>query len=152
MRLGAMAHALFLAALGVGCLSAQQAADDPNARPPVTKADLAIEKRAREILNSPSVWNRADNRQCPAGEKTFSLYCALEKATDEVSHEFEHRGAAMQEARFVIDDLKPHANYDHRLMNYNNDPATTFADVRKFFDLLEARIAKRLKDGPTAKK
>jgi hypothetical protein len=59
---------------------------------------------------------------------------------------FAHRGAAMQEARFVIDAIAPHNNYDHRLMGYNNDPARTFGDIRKFFDLLEAAISKRLND------
>jgi hypothetical protein len=64
-------------------------------------------QRAREILSSPDKWNRADNRRCPDGAKTVSLYCALEKAMDEVSGDFKHRGAAMQEARFVIDDVAP---------------------------------------------
>ena len=81
--------------------------DNPDARPPVTKADVRIVQRAREILNSQSEWNRADTRVCPADAKRFSLYCALEKATDEVSGKFEHRGAAMQEARFVIDEIAP---------------------------------------------
>src|ERR1700722_10127189 len=94
---------------------------------------------------SPSGWNRAGTRVCPADAKTFSLYCALEKATDEVSGKFEHRGAAMQEARFVIDDIAPHRkNYGHRLMGYNNDPATSFSDIQRVFQLLEDRIAKRL--------
>src|ERR1051325_2639812 len=53
------------------------AADDSKARPPVTKADLQIVKRAREILDSPAKWNRADNRVCPAGAKVSRLYCAL---------------------------------------------------------------------------
>lgn len=120
-------------------------AQESNVRPPVTEADVRVVQRAREILNSPAVWNRADNRKCPATQKTYSLYCALEKATEEVSKNFEHRGAAMQEARFVIDeDLAKGNHYEHRLMNYNNDPKTTFADVQKFFNLLEARIKKRL--------
>jgi hypothetical protein len=128
-----------------------QGVDDSQVRPPVTKADVQIVKRAREILDSPEKWNRADNRACPAEAKTFSLYCAIEKATDEVSGNFEHRGAAMQEARFVIDEIAPHAkSYDHRLMGYNNDPSTTFADVQKMFDLLEARIVKRLTEEPSA--
>jgi hypothetical protein len=122
---------------------AQRPADDL-VRPPVTKGDIEIVKRARKILNSSAKWNRADTRNCPASEKTFSLYCALEKATEEVSKHFEHRGAAMQEARFVIDDLAPNRNYEHRLMGYNNDPTTTFADIQKVFSLLEARIAERL--------
>jgi hypothetical protein len=121
--------------------------DDPDARPPVTKADVRIVQRAREVLNSQSKWNRADTRVCPADAKTFSLYCALEKATDEVSGKFEHRGAAMQEARFVIDEIAPNRkNYHHRLMDYNNDPTTTFADTQKFFRLLEDRITRRLRE------
>ena len=120
---------------------------DSDVRPAVTKADVRIAQRAREILNSPSKWNRSDTRVCPENAKTFSLYCALEKATAEVSGNFEHRGAAMQEARFVIDDIAPNRkNYNHRLMDYNNDPTTTFADIQKFFQLLEARVTKRLKE------
>jgi len=138
MKFGSL---LFLAA----AIHAQT--NDSEVRPPVTKADVLIAHRAGEILDSPAKWNRADNRVCPAKAKTFSLYCALEKATDEVSGKFEHRGAAMQEARFVIEDLVPDwKKYDHRLMGYNNDPKTTFADIQKLFRLLEERIAKRLKE------
>jgi len=128
--------------LPAGSLFAQ---DDSNARPPVTKADIEIARRAAQILDSPAKWNRADNRQCPAGAKTFSIYCALEMATQEVSKNFEHRGAAMQEARFVIEEVAPNLEkYQHRLMDYNNDPTTTFADVQGVFWLLEKHIAMRL--------
>ena len=80
----AVAVSMLLLTLKPQAAAAQSAAaiDDSNARPPVTKADLQIVQRAREILDSPSKWNRADNRECLAGAKTFSLYCALEKATD----------------------------------------------------------------------
>ena len=54
----------------------------------------------------------------------------------------------MQEARFVIDEIAPNRNYEHRLMGYNNDPATTFADIQRVFRLMEARIAKRLTEEP----
>ena len=122
--------------------------DDANARPPVTKTDVQIVQHARQILDSPSVWNHADTRVCPGDANTFSLYCALEKAMNEVTGKSEHRGAAMQEARFVIDEELAKGNhYDHRLKDYNNDPKTTFADVQKFFDLLQARIQKRLAEG-----
>jgi hypothetical protein len=127
--------------------SAGSVTDDPEAHPPVTKADVLIVQRARVILDSESKWNRADTRVCPADAKTFSLYCALEMATDEVSGNFEHRGAAMQEARFVIDEIAPNSkNYHHRLMDYNNDPATTFADVQRFFQILNNHVARRLKE------
>jgi hypothetical protein len=118
--------------------------DNDYVRPPVSKTDIEIVKRAQEILNSAAVWNRNDNRVCPKSAKTFSLYCALEKATDEVTAKFEHRGAAMQEARFVIEDIAPGRKYEHRLMGYNNDKRTTFADIQKVLQLLSEDIVKRL--------
>ncbi|MGB6687235.1 MAG: hypothetical protein WBE76_05275 [Terracidiphilus sp.] len=145
-----MRNSLCLAAIVVSLavsLSGQsgQTQDDSQVRPPVTSADVQIVELASRILDSPAKWNRSDNRQCAADATTFSLYCALEKATLQVSGRFEHRGAAMQEARFVIDDIAPHAkSYNHRLMGYNNDPATTFADVQKFFRLLDERVKKRV--------
>ncbi len=124
---------------------AQPAADDSEAQPPVTKADLQIVDHAQKILDSPSKWNRADTRKCPDTAKTFSLYCALEKATYEVTGSFAHRGAAMQEARFVIEEVAPDwKKYNHRLMDYNNDPKTTFEDMQKVLQLLRERINKRL--------
>jgi hypothetical protein len=133
--------------LSAFALSAQESkiSGSADANPPVNEKDIRIVHRAREILNSPARWNRADNRQCPKNQKTYSLYCALEKATEEVSEKFEHRGAAMQQARFVIDETLAKGNqYKHRLMDYNNDPKTTFSDVKKFFTLLEERIQTQL--------
>jgi hypothetical protein len=121
--------------------------DNSNVRPPITKADLQIVKRASAILDSPSKWNRADNRECTPGAKTFSLYCALEKAMTEVSGNFEHRGAALQETRFVIDEIAGDRNYNHRLMDYNNDPTTTFPDIQEVFRITEGLISLRLKGG-----
>ena len=119
--------------------------DNSDVRPAVTKTDLQIVKRAREILNSESKWNRADNRICPAEAKTVSLYCALEMATVEVGGKAEHRGAALQEARFVIDEIARDRNYEHRLMNYNNDPTTTFSDIQEVLRITESLISLRLK-------
>ena len=130
--------------------SAKKNIDDPDARPPVTQADIQIVEHAQNILDSQAKWNRADTRICPADAKTFSLYCVLEKATFEVTGSFQHRGAAMQESRFVIEEVAPKRNYDHRLMDYNNDPTTTFADVQKVLRLLQQRIADRLaKESPS---
>jgi hypothetical protein len=122
---------------------------ESEARPPVTPADLEIVNRAMRMVSSAASWNRAARRDCPATAATFSLQCALEKASDEVTGKHQHRQAALQEARFVIDDIAPRAkDYDHRLLDYNNDPATTFADIGRFFRLLQSRIAERLKENP----
>jgi len=133
-----------LAANAQGTAS-QTAGDDSKARHPVTKSDLLIVKRAQELLNSPMKWNRADNRVCPAQAKTVSLYCALQMATIEIGGKAEHRGVALQEARFVIDEIAADRNYEHRLMNYNNDPTTTFADIQEVLRITESLITLRLK-------
>ena len=122
-----------------------EVAGDSNVRPPITAADLQIVKRAREILDSPAKWNRADNRVCPANAKTVSLYCALQLATIEIGGKSEHRGAALQEARFVVDEIAADRKYEHRLMNYNNDPTTTFADIQEVLRITESLITLRLK-------
>ena len=138
---------LFTAALIADAMPRKDSRDDPEAHPPVSKVDLQIVRRAREILNDPSKWNRSDTRECPDDAKTFSLYCSLEKATKELTGSFQHRGAAMQEARFIIDEIAPNRQkYDHRLMDYNNDPSTTFRDIQKVFNLMESGITKRLRD------
>jgi hypothetical protein len=128
------------------CIPAAWAQDGgSNIKPPVVAADLQIVQRAAEILDSEAKWNRKDNRTCRADAKTFSLYCALQKATDEVSGKFEHRGAVMQEARFVVDEITKNRDYDHRLMDYNNDKTTTFADIKRVIRLTRERIEARLK-------
>ena len=58
---------------------------------PVTREDLRILVRASEILSSPAVWNRHDTRECHDSDKTWSLFCALEKASREVLKEYRHR-------------------------------------------------------------
>jgi len=125
--------------------AAAEPADDSEVRPPVTPLDLQIVRNARAILDAPAKWNRADNRKCPADATTFSLYCALQKATVEAGRSFEHRGAALQEIRFVIDEITISREYDHRLMDYNNDPRTTFADIQDVFRIGEDLLALRLR-------
>ncbi len=107
---------------------------------------MAIIRRAKEILSSEAKWNRADDRILRPEATTFSLYTAIQKATMDVSGSFTHRAAIMQEARFAIDEIAPGKQYGHRLMGFNNNPATTFEDIKRVFALTEARIAKRLKD------
>jgi len=105
---------------------------------------VRILDRANAILSSEAVWNRADTRECPAGETSFSLFCALHDACIEVLGQYEHRRAALQEVRFVIEE-RVHKDYEHRLMGFNNDPATTFADVKDVLRSAKERIAKRIR-------
>ena len=122
------------------------------ARPSVTKADLQILKRAREILDSSSKWDRASTQSCTADAKTFGLYCAFELAAKEVNGTSDD-GVAIQEARSIISEMDPNrTKYKARLVDFNNDPTITFADIQKLFQLVEGRISKRMADEAAVRK
>ncbi|HEY1633087.1 MAG TPA: hypothetical protein VGF56_17360 [Rhizomicrobium sp.] len=95
--------------------------------------DRKIIARAAAILSLDSVWNRKDNRVCPPDATQWSIYCAMRKATMEVTGAPDHRRPAMEAVRTIIDARSAGRNYQHRLMDYNNDPTTTLADVQSLF-------------------
>jgi len=102
--------------------------------------DREILQRADAILSSDAVWNRADNRRCPATATTWSIYCAAEKATIEVTGGFHHRRPALELVRDIIEKRSEGRPYHHRLMDYNNDPATKLADAHSLFSEALARV------------
>jgi len=111
---------------------------------PVTDEDLRILTRASEILASPKVWNRRDTRECHPTDTTWSLFCALEKASREVLREYRHREVALQEVRFAIEDVTDGREFEHRLRDYNNLPSTDFADVKRVLTIATHRVRIRL--------
>lgn len=96
---------------------------------PQNVSDVAIVDRAMEILRDEQSWRRAGDRSCEAEGPTVNLYCALRRASIEVTGEFKHRSAALQQVRFAIERQRPGVEYAHRLMDYNNDPSTSFEDL-----------------------
>ena len=100
---------------------------------PPSDLDREIVQRATAILSSELVWNRADTRECSPVDKTWSIYCAMEKATIEITGGFHHRRPALQIVRKIVEERSAAKPYKHRLMDYNNDPATRFADVQTLF-------------------
>lgn len=110
----------------------------------VNENDVRILRRASEILSDVSKWNRNDNRECPNVAFTFSLYCALYKASLEINGEFDHRLGALEEIRRTVEDVSKGKTYEHRLMGYNNDPSTKFEDIKKIIQKTERRIDNRL--------
>ena len=95
--------------------------------------DRDIVRRADALLSSTTVWNRADNRQCPSGATTLSIYCAMIRASEDMACGTHHRRPAMEVVRQVIEERSANRNYEHRLMDYNNDSRTTLADVHSAF-------------------
>jgi hypothetical protein len=106
---------------------------DPSREVPANAVDAAIIRRAAAILSSDAVWNRADNRQCAAAATTWSIYCAMEKATIEVTGGFHHRRPALEAVREIVEKRSEGRGYHHRLMDYNNDPTTHLSDVQSLF-------------------
>lgn len=129
-------------------LSAARAAEPPPAYElrdqPVSIEDLQILDRADQLLANETIWNRNDTRECPSGASTVSLYCALYAACTEIHGSYDHRRVALQEVRFSIETLSGGREFEHRLMDFNNLPETTFGDVKKVLALARARVASRL--------
>ena len=107
---------------------------------PPSELDRDIITRAAAILSSEAVWDRADDRQCGVDDKTWSIYCALTRATMEVTGGIHHRRPAMEIVRQIVDGRSKGRGYEHRLRDYNNDPSTTLADVRSLFEQALARM------------
>ena len=120
--------------------SAMHFAIDTAAEVPSNAVDREILVRASQILSSDSVWNRADDRKCPASATKWSIYCAVEKAQIDVAGGFHHRRPAGELVRTIVDERTKARNYNHRMMDYNNDPTTKLADVQSLFAEAIARI------------
>ena len=119
--------------------------DGRPAGPQVTEADLHVIARTREILDSPAKWNHTDAQSCPADATTFSLFCALQMASKEVTGSFDNRGAAAQEVRFAIDDLVGNAkHYNSRITDFNNDSETRFEDVQQVLRTVENNLSEKM--------
>ena len=111
-----------------------------NKEQPVSKEDLQILLRAKEILSDQSQWNSDDDRVCNENDVKWSLFCALKKATIETLGEYIHRRVALMEVRWIIDKLMEGEDYKHRLMDFNN--------TREFDDIISVlnESIKRVQD------
>jgi len=115
------------------------------AEAPPAQTDLDIFLAAREFLSDETKWDREDDRDCENDESLISLYCALARATATEMGRYQHRQPAMQAVRRVIGAEWPERIVDHRLMNFNNDPRTTLADVHRLFDLAEESLRRTIR-------
>ncbi|MGO4222151.1 hypothetical protein AB4Y64_09905 [Lysobacter sp. TAF61] len=126
-----------------GCASAPQPAYEDRDQP-VSVQDIEILDKADALLKSEADWNRKDTRECQPDAATLSLFCALQKASISVLGEYDHRRVALQEVRFAIEDVSGGREFEHRMMDFNNLPETSFADVKKVLIIARDRVSKRL--------
>lgn len=113
---------------------------------PVTMDDVRILVRTSELLAQESAWNRNDDRQCQDDEASGrrSLFCALQAASVEVLGRYDHRRVALQEVRFAIQEATRGREFEHRLMEFNNLPETSLADVQAVLKTARERVEARL--------
>jgi hypothetical protein len=111
---------------------------------PVDRQDLEILDSADIRLASTMVWDRADDRKCDTQDETFSLYCALYFGSIDTVGEYQHRRTALQEIRFAIEDVSGGREFDHRMMDFNNLPETSFDDVKNIVSSARAQLQDRL--------
>lgn len=78
-------------------------------------------------------WNREDDRICDRSrlDDSWTLFCALHKATLDIAGEYIHWQPALHMVRRKI-VLSAHDRIDHHiLMDYNNHPDTTLVEIRE---------------------
>jgi hypothetical protein len=141
-----MKHLLFIFLCLISLSAYGQDAEDRNLK--FDSTDLKIIERADLILSDSSHWNRHDDRECSddIANGKYSLYCALYKASVDVAGKYAHRRPAMQIVRFTLEKYANGRVKEHRLMDWNNHPATTFADVKKVLKESIAEVKKQLNE------
>jgi hypothetical protein len=115
--------------------------------PPARKMDLDILNLAWEYLKNSENWHQEDDRHCDDARENrrWSLFCALKMASIEIMKEYNHRNAAIQTVRFVIDDLYPDHGFVHTLKDFNNASNTTHDDILNVINLAKKRITEEIK-------
>ena len=95
--------------------------------------DLKIIQRADSILSEPSKWNKQDDRECndDIANGKYSLFCLLYKASIDITGVYVHRRSGMQIVRFTVEKYENGRVKEHRLMDWNNHPDTSFEEVKK---------------------
>jgi hypothetical protein len=118
--------------------------DNSDGAPTPTTTDLAVLRRADDLLTSPSAWNHFGYRDCDASARAWNLYCVLYRASLDVIGRACHRSAAMQEVRWIVEDRTRGVDLAHRLMDYNNLPTTTFGDIKSLLQEAIRRLSRKL--------
>lgn len=106
---------------------------DPARQVAPSALDRQIIERAAALLSTEAKWDRADDRICAATDTTWSIYCALQRATLDVTGGFHHRRPALELVRVIVEQRTAGRDYSHRLMDYNNDKTTRLEDLRSLF-------------------
>lgn len=109
----------------------------------VSENDVLILEGAKGLLANPDNWTRNEETQCNLEASSWTLFCALQKASYDVLGEFQLRRPALEEVRVVVEQLAGQT-FEKRLIDFNNRPETSFEDIQKALDIALGRIRARL--------
>jgi len=111
-----------------------------------SEEDVRILRRAAEILHDEPVWNRDDERICEDDERngSWSLFCALYRASLDVTGEYLHLRPAMEAVRWTARQRAGEVQLVHILRDFNNLPTMTFEDIQAVLQETIARLEAQL--------
>ena len=115
--------------------------------PPISKTDLEIINLCLDYYKDSMCWQPNDDKNCDNDKigKKWSLLCALQCAYTEKMGYYNYRGAALQQTRYVINEIYFDRHYAHPLIDFNNDPKTKFSDILNILNVVKERIETELK-------
>lgn len=99
--------------------------------PPATEDDIAILRTALAGLDRIAQWNRQEVQNCSSSDDSNTgLFCLLYTAVEARMGRYHHRQPALELVRSVIFERWRDRITTHQLVDFNNHPATTMADLR----------------------
>ncbi|HXV74289.1 MAG TPA: hypothetical protein VD713_06110 [Sphingomonadales bacterium] len=137
-------HFLILAGFALVTLTLAGCRTSPSAYSVVSQDDADILIEAKRLLSDESKWTRNEEMQCNLEAEQWTLFCALQKASYNVTGGYELRRIAIEDTRYIIERTIGSGTLERRLIDFNNLPATTFADVQRVLDLALQRVNARL--------
>lgn len=112
---------------------------------PATEWDARIIQLTGTIINKKN-WDKQDDRDCEPEhnatvEEKISLYCALKKASIEVSGDWHHESNVMNAVRKAIQETAPNNQYyQHILEDFNNAPEVNLAKLQQVLEVAEVIV------------
>lgn len=99
--------------------------------PAATDDDISILRSAWAGLDRVTSWNRQEAQVCPSLDlANTGLFCLLYGAVERRMGRYHHRQPALELVRAVIAERWRERITSHQLVDFNNHPATTMADLR----------------------
>jgi hypothetical protein len=99
--------------------------------PPATDDDVAILRTALAGLDRIVQWNRREIQHCSSSDQTNTgLFCLLYTVVEARMGRYHHRQPALELVRSVIFERWRDRITGHQLIDFNNHPATTSADLK----------------------